>query len=219
MKILVTGATGLVGAEVLREAIKDRGIEQAIALTRRPGPVVDAKIHSITHTDFLDYSGVNLREVDAIIWCLGVSQSQVNKEQYEVITHDYAVAAGKALLLANPAGTFVFLSGTGADSSEQTNTIFGRVKGKTENSLRMLNFKRYVIARPGGIRPIHKNPNAPLVNKIFIPFFPLFRLIAPSLVIDSDVLARILIHVARNGSDKEILENTDLLEIAERFSL
>ncbi|HNN75173.1 MAG TPA: NAD-dependent epimerase/dehydratase family protein, partial [Leptospiraceae bacterium] len=105
MKILVTGATGLVGAEVLREAIKDRGIEQAIALTRRPGPVVDAKIHSITHTDFLDYSGVNLREVDAIIWCLGVSQSQVNKEQYEVITHDYAVAAGKALLLANPAGT------------------------------------------------------------------------------------------------------------------
>jgi len=121
MKIIVTGATGLVGAEVLRLAINDKEIEQVTALTRRPSIIQHPKIRTVLHNDFLNYAGLDdlFKEHDAIIWCLGISVSQVKKEQYHVITYDYATAAAKAILKANPAMHFIFLSGEGADPSEK----------------------------------------------------------------------------------------------------
>jgi uncharacterized protein YbjT (DUF2867 family) len=219
MKIIVTGATGLVGAEVLRQAILDNEIESVTAIVRKSINIHHPKITTIIHQNFLDYS--NLSEVfknnDACLWCLGISQSQVSKEEYQVITYNYAIEGAKAMMNANPEITFLFLSGMGADSSEKSKTIFARVKGKTENALLKMPFKKLFIVRPGGIKPIHKNPNTALSNKIMIPFFPILEWLYPAMVISSVQLAKALLHIAKHGSEKQLMENVFLKDIAKNL--
>jgi uncharacterized protein YbjT (DUF2867 family) len=212
MNLLVTGATGLVGAEVVRQAIIDDDIKQVTCLVRREGTIQHPKLKYIVHNNFLDYSSLVdvLRQQDACIWALGVSQTQVSKEKYHEITHDYAVAAAKAMVIANPEITFLFVSGEGADPSETSKTLFARVKGKTENSLLRMNIKKLIIARPGAIRPVHKNKNAPFVYKLIIPLFPIMQMLTPSKVINSVKLALALLFLLKKNMTKQILENPDL---------
>ena len=122
MKIIVTGSTGTVGSELVRESVTDDSIEKITLLARSPANITHPKIKEIIHKDFLHYTGLEnvFKEADACIWCLGISQTKVSKEEYFKITHDYAVAAAKAMLVANPSITFLFLSGQGADSSEKS---------------------------------------------------------------------------------------------------
>ncbi|HEY0679272.1 MAG TPA: NAD-dependent epimerase/dehydratase family protein [Chitinophagaceae bacterium] len=216
MNILVTGGTGLAGAEVIRQAIADPEIKKITTLTRRPLVIEHPKLETIIHKDFVNYSGLEdvMSRQDACLWCLGISQSQVSQREYFVITYNYALAAAKALLSANPSITFLFLSGAGADTTETSKTLFARVKGKTENALQSLGLKRLYIARPGGIRPIHKNPNTALTNKLMIPFFPLLQLLAPSMVINSVQLAKALLHIIKTTPDTMLFENKDLKRIA-----
>jgi uncharacterized protein YbjT (DUF2867 family) len=223
MKILVTGSTGLVGAEVIRQATLDKDITEIVALARRPVIIPNlpsspngAKLTTVLHDDFLNYDGLSelFKDCDACLWCLGISQSQVTKEQYHVITYDYAIAAAKAALNANPGITFIFVSGGGADSTEKSKTLFARVKGKTENALKKLPFKRLVIVRPGGIRPTHKNPNTSWVNKLAIPLFPVIEFLAPSAVIWSADLGKAILRLVKQPSDKIVIENPELRKIA-----
>jgi uncharacterized protein YbjT (DUF2867 family) len=219
MKIIVTGGTGLVGAEVLREAILNPEITEVTALVRKPLRVKHPKIREVIHKDFLNYDSLTtvFKEYDAFAWCLGVSQSQVTPEMYETITYSYAVEAAKAMLAANPSMTFLFVSGGGADSSEKSKTLFARVKGKTENALRKMAIRKLVIVRPGGIRPINKNPDAPLAYKLFTPIFPIMEFFYPSGVINSVQLARTILNLLKTGSGKPILENPDLKAIAKNL--
>ncbi len=219
MKIIVTGATGLVGAEVLRQAILDETIEEITAIVRRPLTLQHPKIKTIIHQNFLDYSTLSdvIKKHDAFLWCLGISQSQVSKEEYQTITYDYTIAAANAVEKVNPEMTFLFLSGMGADSSEKSKTIFARVKGKAENALLKMSFKKLFIVRPGGIKPIHKNPNTAFSNKMMIPFFPILELLYPAMVISSVQLAKVIVHIAKNGSKKQLMENTFLKEIAKNL--
>ena len=110
MKIIVTGATGMAGAEVIRQAIADNDIHEIIALVRRPLAILHPKITTVIHQDFLNYDAVMdyFKDCDACIWCLGISQLQVSKEQYVVITYDYTIAAAKAMLAINPKYSFCF---------------------------------------------------------------------------------------------------------------
>lgn len=219
MKILVTGATGLVGAEVIRQATVDKDISEIVALARKPVGQDHPKIRTVIHTDFLDYTFLadTFSGCDACLWCLGISQSQVSKQQYHVITYDYTIAAAHAMLKANPRIAFVFVSGQGADPKEKSRTLFARVKGKAENALLAMPFEKLFIARPGAIRPVHKNPNTAWVNKLMIPFFPVLQLLKPAMVINSVQLARALLYLAKNESGKKILENKELKQIAGRY--
>src|SRR5690242_8649945 len=110
MKILVTGATGMAGAEVIRQAIADQTIEKITALVRKPLMLQDARLQTVIHSDFLDYSGCTsmFRDHDVCIWCLGISQTQVSRQEYHTITYDYVVEAAKAMIAANPSIGFVF---------------------------------------------------------------------------------------------------------------
>lgn len=216
MKIIVTGATGLVGAEVLRQAILDNDITEITALVRKPIEINHSKIKTILHSEFLNYSGLEevFKSHDAMVWALGISQTQVSKENYEVITYDYTMAAANAIKIANPEMAFLFVSGGGADSTEKSRTIFARVKGKTENALIKLGLKNLYSVRPAGIKPIHKNPNTSFLNKLFIPLFPVFEFINPNWVIASDKLAIAILRILKTGSNKVIIENKELKEIS-----
>lgn len=212
MKIIVTGATGMAGSEVLRQAIVDDSISGIIALARRPLEITHSKIKTLLHQDFLNYDVVaeNFKDCDACIWCLGKSQLQVSKAQLTVITYDYALAAAKAMLAANPNIHFVFLSGNGADSTEKSKVLFARLKGKTENALLQLGFKKLTLARPDAIWPKHKHRNAPFAYKLAFPFYPLVERFTPSKIIGSVQLAKALLWLAKNLGEKTIYENVEL---------
>jgi uncharacterized protein YbjT (DUF2867 family) len=212
MNIIVTGATGTAGAEVVRQATTDSDIQTVTALVRKPLAFQHPKLKTVLHHDFLDYSALEsvFKDNQVCVWCLGISQTQVSEAEYHKITFDYVMAAASAMLKANPDMTFVFLSGMGADSSEQSRTLFARVKGQTENALKKLPFKKFFIARPGGIEPIHKKENTPFMERAMTPLFPLLQRIAPSYFITSVDLAKALLHIAKHGADKTILGNKDL---------
>ncbi|MBS1774412.1 MAG: NAD(P)H-binding protein [Bacteroidetes bacterium] len=216
MKITVTGATGMVGAEVIRQAIADNDIESITAIVRRPLSVQHPKLKTVIHSQYLDYRGLEevFKENDACIWCLGISQSQVSKEEYKLITYHYTMAAANAMVAANPDIKFIFLSGDGADQTEKSSTLFARIKGETENGLKTIGLRTLVFARPGGIWPVHTNPKAPFIYRLLIPLFPLLAKLFPKKVIKSDIVARALIKLAKEGSNTQIVENEALKALA-----
>ena len=216
IRIIVAGATGLAGSEVVRQAILDDGISEITALVRRPHPISHPKLKIVLHDNFRDYSSLTtvFAAHDACIWCLGISQTQVKEDEYIRITYEYVVTAAQAMLSANPGIAFLFLSGAGADPQEKSRILFARIKGKAENNLKRLPFKRLIIARPGGIIPVHAKERPALYEKFLIPIYPILGFLFPSLTIDSVDLARAMLYLVKSGSEKTTLENKDLKRAA-----
>ena len=212
MKIIITGATGLVGSEVLRAAVDDRSIDEVIVLVRNPPEFRNRKITVVIHKDYSDYSAVGeyFQKADALIWCLGISQTQVSRKQYEEITYDYTKACIDFCKEIKSSIRFVFVSGDGADRTEKSRTLFKRLKGKAENELLHSGLPDIIIARPDAVRPRRKNKRAPLAYKLVYPLFPLVEKLAPHKVIWSDVLGRALIRLAIEGHDDNTIENIEL---------
>lgn len=215
MKIIVTGATGLIGAEVIRQSIADSSITEIIAPVRSRLSITDAKLTVVNHKDFTDYTALNehIATAGALIWCLGISQTQVSKKEYEIITYEYVAACAAYCFKVNPAIRFVFVSGDGADRSEQSSTLFKRLKGKAENALLQSGLQSVIIARPDAVNPRHRNPNSPFIYKLVYPLFPLIEKFTPHKIIWSDVLAKALLQLAKNGHEKNTLENVELRTI------
>jgi uncharacterized protein YbjT (DUF2867 family) len=215
MKIIVTGATGMAGSEVIRQAIKDDTITKIIALARKPLDITNPKIKTVIHQDFLNYEAIqhHFKNCDVCIWCLGKSQLQVSKLQLTVITYDYTIAAAKAMFAVNPSIHFVFLSGNGADRTEKSKVLFARIKGKTENALLKSGLKKITIARPDAIWPKHKHVGAPFAYKMAFPFYPLVEKFAPAKIIGSVQLAKSLLYLAKNPGEKNTYENMELRKL------
>lgn len=206
MNIILTGATGFAGGEVLRQALLDPEIGQVTVLTRRSLGVAHAKLNELIVSDFLDYSSVDLSGHDACIWCLGVSQTQVREAEYIRITLDYALAAARAMYAANPQLRFCFLSGRGADPDEQQKTLFARIKGRAERQLAELGRPVFVF-RPAYIRPTALSGPRKDLARFFTPIGSLISLFSKDFSVDCDQLARCLLGVAQHGSNVTLLEN------------
>lgn len=206
MRLIVTGASGFAGGEVLRQASADPDIEKILLLTRRTVGSVAAKVEERIHETFLDYSGVDFRDWDACIWCLGVSQTAVSEARYVEITHDYAVRAASAMFAANPNMRFCFVSGRGADPTEQATRLFGRIKGRTERALAVLS-PRVTSFRPAYIKPTRATGPRRDAARYLAPIGTVLSWISDDLSVDCDQLARCLIGVARHGSLAPMLDN------------
>jgi uncharacterized protein YbjT (DUF2867 family) len=207
MKIILTGATGFVGGEVLRQALDDSSIDQIVVLTRRPVGISNPKLNEVVLDNFLDYSGVaGQLKADACIWCLGVSQYAVSKDEYIKITLDYTIAAARAMLAANPQIKFCFVSGRGADWDEKSMTLYGKIKGRTEKELSKLSPNVFNF-RPAFIKPARPEQKRPFLATVFGVFSPLVDAFTDSFSVDTGTLARCLLHVAKNGADQSIIDN------------
>ena len=157
LKVILFGATGMIGQGVLRECLLDPDVTQVLAVSRGPIGQNHEKLRELLHRDFSDFSGSEreLSGYDACFYCLGVSAAGMKEADYAHVTYDFALAAARALAKLNPGMTFIYVSGAGTDSSEKGRSMWARVKGRTENALLALPFKAKFMFRPGVIQPMH----------------------------------------------------------------
>jgi uncharacterized protein YbjT (DUF2867 family) len=218
MKVVLFGATGMVGQGVLRECLRDPGVEAVLAVTRTPLAESDGngKLRQIVHEDFTDFSGVadELTGWDACFFCLGISSVGMKEADYRRITYDFTMAAANVLAARNPGMTFVFVSGASTDGTEKGPSMWARVKGQTENALMRLPFKASYMFRPAFIQPMHGVKSKTWLYRffyaLFAPLYPLLRRLAPKFVTDTESVGRAMLRVAREGTDKRVLENADI---------
>jgi uncharacterized protein YbjT (DUF2867 family) len=216
MKVILFGATGMVGQGCLRECLLDPGIESVLVVGRRPTGQQNAKLREIVHDNFLDFSAIEprLTGFDACFFCLGVSSVGMSEERYRHLTYDITLAAAITLSKLNPGMVFVYVTGRGTDSTEQGRLMWARVKGKTENDLLKLPFKAAYMFRPAGIQPLHGvRSKTAWVNAIYVVTSPLLSYlnrVAPSYMTTTEQVGRAMIKVARDGYPKPVLESEDI---------
>src|SRR6202166_1302195 len=219
MKVILFGATGMVGQGVLRECLLDAGVESVLAVGRSPTGRQHAKLREIVHDDFIDYSAIEpqLAGYDACFFCLGVSSVGLNEVRYRHLTYDITMAAATMLAKLNPRMVFIYVTGRGTDSTERGNLMWARVKGKTENDLLKLPFRAAYMFRPAGIQPLHgirsKTAWYQAVYVIAAPLLTLLNRIAPKYVTTTEQVGRAMIKVARDGYPKPVLESEDINRI------
>lgn len=219
MRVLLFGATGMVGQGVLRECLLDPDVSQVLSIVRTASGETHEKLQEIIHGDFLDYSAIEgqLSGLDACFFCLGVSAAGMTEEAYSRVTYGYALAAAETLVRLHPAMTFIYVSGQGTDSSGAGRSMWARVKGRTENALLALPFKTVCAFRPGVIRPMHgARSKTRLYRLLYIvlgPFLPLLKRLAPNAVTSTEQVGRAMLRVARQGAPKPVLETRDINQL------
>jgi len=212
MKILLFGATGMVGQGVLRECLLDAGVTHVICIGRRPTGLTDPKLREIVLPDPSDLSAVEgeLTDVDACFFCLGVSSVGMSEADYRRVTYELTMTAARVLVHCNSHMTFVYVSGAGTDSTERGRRMWARVKGATENALLRLPFRSAYMFRPGFIEPLHGvRSKTALYRRVYAlarPLFALLRRWAPGRVTTSEQMGRAMLVVARRGAPQPILD-------------
>jgi uncharacterized protein YbjT (DUF2867 family) len=216
MKVILFGATGMVGQGVLRECLLDPGVDSVLAVGRSPSGQSHPKLRELAHDNFTEFSAIapQLAGYDACFFCLGVSSVGMDEERYRHLTHDITMAAATTLARLNPGMVFTYVTGRSTDSTEQGPMMWARIKGKTENDLLKLPFKAAYMFRPAGIQPLHgvKSKTA-WVQAIYVVATPLLSYltrVAPKYMTTSEQLGRAMIKVARDGYPKPVLESEDI---------
>jgi uncharacterized protein YbjT (DUF2867 family) len=216
MKVILFGATGMVGQGVLRECLIDAGVESVLVVGRSPTGRQHAKLREILHDNFMDFSKIEseLAGYDACFFCLGVSSVGMDAERYRHLTYDITMAAARTLVRLNPGMVFTYVTGRSTDSTEQGPVRWARVKGKTENDLLKLPFKGAYMFRPAGIQPLHGvRSKTAWVQAIYVVAAPLLSFLArtaPKYITTSEQLGRAMIKVVRSGYPKPVLESEDI---------
>ena len=216
MKVILFGATGMVGQGVLRECLIDPDVERVLAVGRSPTGQQNAKLKEILHKDFFDFSAVEseLTGYDACFFCLGVSSVGMDAGRYRHLTYDLTMAAATTLAKLNPGMVFTYVTGRGTDSTEQGSLMWARVKGKTENDLLKLPFKAAYMFRPAAIQPLHGvRSNLAWAQPIYVATAPLLGWlvrVAPGSMTTTERVGRAMISVARNGYPTPVLESADI---------
>ena len=210
----------MVGQGVLRECLLDPDVKAVLTVGRSATGVQNPKLREIVRPDLYHYSDIEsqLTGFDACFFCLGVSSAGMPQNQYENLTYTLTIAAAETLSRLNPAMTFVYVSGAGTDSSEKGRIMWARVKGKTENALLRLPFKAAYMFRPGVIQPVHgarsKTAAYRIAYALLKPALPLLRRLFPRYILTTEEIGRAMIHVAREGAPKKILETRDIRDCA-----
>jgi uncharacterized protein YbjT (DUF2867 family) len=216
MHIAIFGATGMVGLGVLRECLIDPTVERVVTIGRTPVGATNPKLTDVVLPNLLDYSSVEpqLTGLDACFFCLGVSAAGMSEEAYRRVTYDITIAAAGTLSRLNPQMTFVYVSGMGTDSTERGRTMWARVKGQTENALLKMPFKAAFMFRPAIIQPLHgirsKTTSYRVFYFVLAPLLPLLRRLFPRYITTTEQIGRAMLHVARTGAAKNILETIDI---------
>ena len=220
MRVVLFGATGMVGQGVLRECLLAPNVESVVSIGRAATGQHNPKLREIVHSDFLDFSAIEnqLSGFDACFFCLGISSAGMTEENYQRITYGFTIAAARVLARLNPSMTFIYVSGAGTDSSEHGRSMWARVKGKTEDELLRMPFRAAYMFRPGFIIPLHGVQSKTRLYRFFYtllgPLLPALNGRFPKYVTTTEQIGRAMLKVAGLGWPKRVLESSDINEIA-----
>jgi uncharacterized protein YbjT (DUF2867 family) len=220
MKVVLLGATGMVGRGVLRECLLDAEVERVLAIGRSPTGVRHEKLRELVTSDLQDLSPheLGLAGWDACFFCLGVSSAGMSEAEYRRVTRDLTLAVARTLARLDPGMTFVYVSGAGTDSTERGRVMWARVKGETENALLRLPFAAVYLFRPGYIQPEHGiTSRTPLYRAgyaVVSPLFPLLRAVIPDHVTTTGQLGRAMLAAARRRGPSAVVSTRDINALA-----
>lgn len=221
MKVILFGATGMVGQGILRECLLDPGVESVLAIGRGATGQRHEKLQEIVQRDLYDLSPIEARlsGYGACFFCLGVSAAGMSEQDYRRVTYDLTISTAETLARLNPAMTFLYVSGAGTDSTERGRMMWARVKGQTENALLRMPFKAAYMIRPAYIQPLHgirtKTAWYSALYAVMAPLYPLWKLLLPNYVTTTECLGRAMIEVARRGAPKRVLASRDINDICQ----
>jgi uncharacterized protein YbjT (DUF2867 family) len=219
VKVILLGATGMVGQGVLRECLLDPEVPGVLTIGRSSTAQRHEKLDEIVRQDLWDLSAVEgkLSGYDACFFCLGVSAVGMKEETYRRVTYDLTISVARMLSRLNPGMTFIYVSGAGTDSTERGRTMWARVKGKTENALLQMPFKAAYMFRPAYIQPLHQSRTKTkwygVVYAIVGPLYPVWKLLFPKYVTTTECVGRAMLKVAKRGAPKPVLESQDISRI------
>jgi uncharacterized protein YbjT (DUF2867 family) len=220
VNVILFGASGMVGSGVLSVCLRDPQVASVVAIGRSPVGRADPKLREIRRTDFFDYAGLetDFGAANACYFCLGVSSLGLDEAAYTRLTYDLTLAAARAMVAANPAMTFCYVSGTGTDSSERGRRMWARVKGRTENHLLGLGFRSAYMFRPGYIQPVDgARSKTAWVRGLYSVLGPvvggIMRLLGRGMV-TTTTMGEAMLAVTRHGYPKHVLEPADILKAA-----
>jgi len=243
MKILIFGASGMVGQGVMRECLMAADVAEIMAVGRSASAVQHAKLRDLVLPDLMHYfaskkpakqsSASELQGYDACFFCLGVSSGGLDEARYTELTYDLTLSVAEFLAPLNPQMTFIYVSGAGTDSSEKGRSMWARVKGRTENALMRLPFKAAVMFRPGAIVPLHgarsKTTSYRLLYTVTAPLLPLLRALFPKHVLTTVSVANAMLNIARLGASHfglrkrgergAVLEAADIYAVAQEVKV
>lgn len=211
IKVIITGATGMVGEGVLQECLQNPQVEQILLINRKPSGYQHPKIKERLLPDFFNLNGLQeeLRDYDACFFCLGISSLGMKEEDYKKTTYDLTLNFAQAYAQAKPQGIFCYVSGAGTDSSEQGNSMWARVKGKTENDLLKLPLQVYNF-RPAFMKPFKNAKNVKGILKVISGLYPILRPFNRSYFLTLEEVGKAMINVSIHGYAKHILETKDI---------
>lgn len=220
MKIILFGASGMVGQGVLRECLNDAEVSEVLCVGRSALALTHPKLKTLIVKDMRDYASVQMQLVgyDACYFCLGASAAGKSEADYAAVNYDIPMAIGKTLAQLKPQMSFIYVSGKGTDSSAQGGVMWARVKGRTENDLLALPLKAYMF-RPGMIEPMHGEVSRTLLYSVPIalmkPVFPWMRKRFPHYVTSTEAIGRAMLNVTRRGYALKRLESIDINKASE----
>lgn len=218
IKTIITGTTGMVGEGVLHECLNHPDMESVLVINRRSCNVQHPKLMEIIHDNFYDLKRIEdkLTGFNACFFCLGATSVGKSEEEYTRITFDLTKTFADTLIKLNRDMTFCYVSGAGTDSSEKGKVMWARVKGKTENYLLSLGFRKAYMFRPALILPTKGLKNTLTAYKIFSPLIPLVKLFFPKYVCTLREIGISMINAVTKGYDKGIMEVSDIKILARK---
>ncbi len=216
MKVIITGATGMVGEGVLLECLENPAVERVLSVSRRPSGHAHPKLTECLVPDFRELAAVEprLTGYDACFYCAGVSSIGMTEAEYTAITYETALAFAGTLARLNPGMVLVHVSGAHTDGSEQGRVMWARVKGRAENALARLPFKAVYNFRPSLMKPAPGQKNIKRSYRAALLLYPLLNLFFPGIPLREVALA--MIDCVRFGAPRAVLEASDIKAQAER---
>ena len=215
MRLVIVGATGMVGGYALRYALELPAVERVVSISRRKTGISHPKLDEVLHQDFSDCSELaqTLAGQDAAVFCLGVYTGTVTDAEMRTITVDYTVEFARVFRRSSPDASLTFLSGSGADPTGRSRMAFARYKGEAEKALLGSGFPRLYIFRPAYIYPVEPRKEPNFSYRLLRSVYPVFQILFPNQVIRADDLARSMVDAAIRtgaGTERVILENRDI---------
>lgn len=216
IRVVITGATGMVGEGVLHECLAHQQVEQVLVLGRRSCGIEHPKLTEILREDLTDLSGLeqSLSGYNACYFCLGTTSAGKSEQEYMQLTHDLTLYIAGLLADHNPGMVFCYVTAAGTDRTEQGRSMWARVKGRTENDLLKLPFSQIYFFRPGFIRPTPGLTRAHKYYKAIGWMYPFMRSLFPKYVITLQEIGQAMIHVTNRHYPKDILESRDIAIMA-----